>query len=442
MSKYIIDGGQPLKGEVSIRGAKNAAFKEIIASLLSAKPTILTNIPQISDVRITESIAKSLGSQITYIGEHSLQICTPLIKNTTIPQGTGDKSRTSFIFTGPLLARKGKITFPLPGGDRLGERPLDRLFDCLKLMNVKIAISGSRVRLSTDKLVGTNYTFPKSSHTSTEVIIMVACLAHGDTIINNAAQEPEIDDLISMLNSMGASISRDVQNPTIIRIHGVSRLAGTRHQVICDRNEAVTFACASLATKGRINILRIIPKTISAFLKTIQKMGARVIIGDDEVGIEWVCPLKSVSVTTEPEPGFMTDWQAIFSVVLSQAVGSSTIIERVFPSRFQHIAILNLMGAKTQFFNPKVKSPADYYFFNQESDRPDFFHGVKIFGPTKLKPSSIEVNDLRAGACATLAALTAPGRSVINHVELINRGYEQLGERLVSLGAHIQYIKT
>lgn len=442
MSRYLITGGKPLRGEVSIRGAKNASFKEIIATMLSDETSTLTNIPLISDVRITKSIAKFLGSQITNLGEHGLKIITQNIKSSTIPTGTGEKSRTSFIFAGPLLTRTGKITFPIPGGDKLGTRPLDRLFDCLRQMNVDVNEESENVTLTTTGLIGTEYTFPKPSHTSTEVILMTASLAKGETIIKNAAQEPEIDDLITLLNNMGASIKRDQDVPSIITIQGVKKLHGTSHQVICDRNEAVTFCCAALATKGSINILRVSPKTIQTFLQTVEKMGAEINTGNDEVSVSWVKPLKTIDIETEPEPGFMTDWQAVFSLLLTQAVGCGTIIERIFPSRFQHILTLEKMGAKTKFFNPVVDHPETYYHFNPESDRPEYFHGVKIYGPSRVNPINIKISDLRAGATVTLAALTANGQSIIEGVEFIERGYEKLADRLNSLGADVKYIKT
>lgn len=442
MSKYIITGGRPLNGEVFIRGAKNASYKQIIASLLTDKPVELINIPQISDVRITKSIAAVLGANIEEVGEHGLIVHTPRINSTVIPSGTGEKSRTSFIFAGPMLARAGEITFPSPGGDKLGNRPLDRLFECLKHMNVEInSGNDGEYTLKTTGLIGTDYTFQKPSHTSTEVILMAAATARGETIIRNAAQEPEIDDLIELLNLMGARILRDKNDPSVIVINGVKELHGASHQIISDRNEAVTFACAALSTKGSISILRINPKIIGTFLRTVEAMGAKTNWGKDEVVVSWVKPLKAVDIETEPEPGFMTDWQAVFSLVLTQAVGVSSVIERVFPSRFQHIKLLNQMGAKTKFFNPVIKNPDEYYHFNLDSDRPEFFHGVKIYGPTKLEPSKLVINDLRAGATTTLAALTANGESTIEGVEFIERGYERLADRLNSLGAQIKYIK-
>lgn len=441
MSKYVIVGGQRLEGEVAIRGAKNASFKQIIASMLSESTTNLMNIPDISDVHLTQSIAKALGAQIVSTGPHSLEITTLKITSSVVPQGTGQASRSSFMFAAPLLVRTGSATIPLPGGDKLGARPLDRLFDCYRQMNIQVTESDKNIHLTTDGIKATTYEFPKPSHTVTEVILMTAALAQGQTIIKNAAREPEIDDLIDMLNSMGAQIVRDSANPSTITINGVPWLKGTNHQVIADRNEAVTFACAALASKGSVNILRIDPKIISCFIDTVTRMGAKVNVGRDEVVFSWVQPLKAVKVETEPEPGFMTDWQAIFSVLLTQAVGCSQVVERIFPSRFQHIALLQQMGAKANFFNPKIKDPATYYHFNSESDRPEYFHGVKLYGPTKLQPINVAITDLRAGACLTLAALLADGQSTLDNVELIERGYERLADRLCYLGAHIDYIK-
>ena len=442
MSRYIIQGGNPLIGEVSIRGAKNASYKELIATLLTEEECHLLNVPQISDVRITNSIAKSLGSVITNDGEHGITIQTKKIKSSTVPHGTGEKSRTSFIFAAPLLVRTGKAIIPTPGGDRLGARPLDRLFDCFETMGISTTFEKDLMIFSTDKIKTTHYVFNKPSHTVTEVIVMTAAITPGQSIFENCAQEPEIDDLIVMLNSMGADIKRDPKNPKTIIVNGVSQLHGTSHQVISDRNETVTFACAALATKGSVNILRVNPNIIKTFLDTIEKMGAKINRGSDEVTVSWVKPLSAINIETGPEPGFMTDWQAVFSVLLTQAVGVSTIIERVYPSRFQHITYLNKMGVKTTLFNPIVEHPETYYEFNLDTDKPEYFHGVKIYGPNKLKASTFDVNDLRAGACITLAALTAEGESLINNVEYIERGYEKLAERLCSLGASIKYIKT
>lgn len=442
MSRYVITGGKTLSGEVSIRGAKNASFKQIIASMLCDETTQLSNVPQISDVKITQSIAESLGSQITLIGEHCLEITTKKLSSSIVPHGTGEKSRASFMFTAPLLLRTGVATIPTPGGDKLGARPLDRLFECFDKMGIKSVVTDDTIHFSALKIKPTVFSFPKPSHTVTEVLIMTSSLVKGQTILNNSSLEPEIDDLIVMLNSMGAKIHRDTLHPQTIIIDGVNNLRGTTHQVIADRNETVTFACAALLTKGSINILRTDPKIVTTFLETISNMGAKVISGKDEIAVSWDKPLKSINIETGPEPFFMTDWQAVFSVLLTQAVGVSSIIERVYPSRFQHISNLEKMGLKVKFFNPIIKNPESYYEFNPQSDNPQYFHGVKIYGPVKLKPAKFTINDLRAGASTTLATLTASGTSIIDNVEYIERGYEKLADRLRSLGAQIEYIKT
>jgi UDP-N-acetylglucosamine 1-carboxyvinyltransferase len=442
MSRYIVNGGQKLQGEILIRGAKNASYKQIIASLLSSETTEITNIPNISDVKITQSIAEKLGSIFEPCGRHCLKITTPKIKNNVVPHGVGVKSRTSFMFSAPLLVRTGKAIFPVPGGDRLGSRPLDRLFDCFKKMNIKITEDNDTIILETDQIKAVDYTFTKPSHTVTETVIMTAVLASGQSILRNSAQEPEINDLILLLNSMGAKIERQKDDPKTIIIQGVQSLSGTKHQVIPDRNEVVTFVCAALATKGSVNILRCNPNNVKFFLETIAKMGAKVELGSDEITVSWVQPLKAINIETGPAPMFMTDWQALFSILLTQSIGCSSVIERVYPNRFQHIANLQKMGAKIKFFNPKVEDPATYYQFNPENDRPDYFHGVKIYGPTKLKAADFKIDDLRAGALTTLAALVAKGVSTIDGVEFIERGYEKLAERLSSLGANIEYIKT
>lgn len=442
MSQYIINGGKKLVGEVSLRGAKNAGFKKIITSLLTDQTCYLKNLPQISDVKITQGIAKSLGAKIEKTGQHSISISTSQINHPIVPAGTGKKSRASFMFAAPLLARCGQASMPLPGGDRLGTRPLNRLIDAFSQMNIQTDIKKNSIFFHSSELKPTTYTFPQPSHTTTEVLIMLASLVPGTTHLNNASLEPEIDDLIIMLNKMGARIKRNSKNPKQIIINGVKKLKGTHHQIISDRNEAVTFACAALATKGQVNILRINPVHIKTFLDIIEQMGAEVDRGEDEVSVKWIQPLKACQIETAPEPGFMTDWQAIFSVLLTQAIGSSTIIEKIYPYRFHHIAPLQKMGAKIKLFNPIVKNPKKYYHFNPKSDRPKYFHAVKIYGPCQLKPIKLNISDLRSGACLTLAALVANGQSTINGVEYIARGYEKLAQRLCYMGADIRYIKT
>ncbi len=444
MSHYLIKGGNPLKGEVSVRGAKNASFKEMIAALLADGPSQISNVPQINDTSLTGGIIEKLGATVEKSSQHSLKISPRGLKKHTIPFGAGQRSRTSFLFAPALLHRFGQINFPFPGGDKLGPRPLDRIFAGFKLMGAHlIKEEDNTFTLKAQRpLTGIHYRFSKPTHTGTEALIMTAVLAKGQTILENTALEPEIDDLILFLQKMGADIQRLPKNPSFIKIKGVKKLKGATHSVIPDRNEAVTFACAALTTKGSINIMRIRPEDLKAFTKKIKEMGALVAEGKDELEVSWEKPLKPVKIKTQPHPGFMTDWQPTFSVLLTQATGTSTLIETIFPFRFQHLSLLAQMGAKYQPFNPKIKNPETYYNFDQNSDRPEFFHGTKIYGPVSLKPQNFTVKDLRAGATLTIAALASNGESLLKQTEYIERGYEKLSQRLSALGADITFIKN
>lgn len=441
MSKYIVQGGKALSGEVSIRGAKNSSFKLMIAALLGDKPSKLFNLPQINDTSLTAGIIHKLGASTVPVGQHGIVIHPRGIKNHTVPFGAGKKSRASFMLAIPLLKHLGRASFPLPGGDKLGARPIDRTLEGLMCMGVQSTITDTIVTLSIPHgLQGIHYRFPKPTHTGTETLIMAGICATGSTVLENCAQEPEIDDLILFVQKMGASVKRHPTTPSTILIKGKNKLGGTTHSVIPDRNEAVTFACAALATRGRVNIMRIRPSDLTSFTSLAIEMGANIVIGEDEIEVGWEKPLKPVNIQTAPHPGFMTDWQAVFTVLLTQAVGTSSLVETVFPFRFQHLKLLEQMGARFKPFNP-VNPPANFYSFNAESDRPEYFHGTKVYGPVKLVPQNICIDDLRAGATATIAALTAYGTSTINHTEYIERGYENLAARLSSLGANIVFVK-
>jgi UDP-N-acetylglucosamine 1-carboxyvinyltransferase len=437
---YIVNGGQPLFGEVSIRGAKNAGYKLMIASLLGTGTSKLRNIPDISDVRIVSSTIENLGASIKHLGNHTLEINPQGLSHSTIPFGIGQKSRASILFIGPLLSKFKTLKIPFPGGDKIGTRPIGRILDCLEKMGVQSNMKDNYFTLKAKKLVGTDYTFPKNSHTGTEIIIMTAVTAQGKTVLENAAQEPEVDDLIEFLNEMGANIKR--VRPGTIHIQGVTKLGQAEHTCIPDRNETITFACAALATRGEVSILRVRPNTLTAFTDKLQQIGAYVDFGEDEILIKWTQPLKACDTHTTPHPGFMTDWGPLWTVLLTQTRGTSHFIERVFPNRFQQIPLLQQMGAKISFYNPEPKDPESFYNFDLENDHPEYFHAAKIIGPTKLKPIDITVSDLRAGATALIAALVADGKSSIRGVNYIRRGYENLDTRLKSLGANIKYIKT
>jgi UDP-N-acetylglucosamine 1-carboxyvinyltransferase len=437
MEKFIVQGGNKLKGEVAISGAKNAALKALIAACLTDEEVTIKNAPLISDLRNMIKIIKDLGGEVNLSG-HSVRIKMRAINNHKLSLDTAARMRTSFMFIVPLLLRSKKAVIPNPGGCRLGARPVDRLTDGLKKLGADITYNSEDGFFYTKaaKLKGTNYTFEKNTHMGTETLILGAVLAEGKTVLNNAAEEPEIDDLISLLNNMGGDIKR-TGNRTI-EINGVKKLSGAEYSISPDRNEIVTFACAALITKGDIFIKGARKEYIREFLEKLQMAGAGVEETKRGLRFYYKRPLKAVDIETKPYPGFMTDWQAPWAVLMTQAHGQSAIHETVFEDKLGYIKELRKMGAKAQLFNPKVANPGEVYNFNLEDDNPGNFHAVRIKGPAQLHEAIITMRDIRAGAAVLLAALSAKGTSTIYDVEKVDRGYEDLEKRLELLGADIK----
>ena len=439
MAKYIIEGGKPLYGSVRLGGAKNASFKLMIASLLSRGESRLLNFSHISDVHSTRHIITSLGGQVRSAGERTLFIDSTHLNSFTIDKQFGSSSRASSMFAAPLLHRFSKAIFPLPGGDKIGNRPLDRHFDGIKSLGAQVRFIGDLCEISCTKLHGATYTFPKPSHTGTETLIMTAILAEGKTIIHNAALEPEVDDLINFLNQMGAKIKRTRHRT--IEITGVKSLSPTIYRIMPDRNEAVSYAWAAIATKGDIIVENARKTDLEAFLEKLESAGGGYQTGNFGVRFYYKQPLKGTDIITQPHPGFMTDWQPLWAVLMTQAEGESTIHEAIHPNRFQYVDGLSQMGANVTKFNPPVDDSAKLYHFNPDDDKPEYYHAIRIIGPTPLKSGIIDVPDLRAGATLVLAALTAVGQSAIDHIEHIERGYEKLEQRLKAIGANINRIE-
>lgn len=438
MENFVIQGGKKLRGSVRLGGAKNSSFKLMIASLLAKGETRLLNIPHIRDVEITREIISHLGARLKGQGERMLLIDSGPLDSWEIPLRYGQLSRASSMFIPPLLHRFGRAHIPLPGGDKIGARPLDRHFDGLRALGARIEIENHKAFVKADKLIGTRFKFRKNTHTGTETLIMAAVLAKGKTVIDNAAQEPEVDDLISHLEKMGARIKRIKK--ARIEIKGVSELKPGIHKVMPDRNEAVSYACAALATRGDIIVENANPALLGAFLEKVEEAGGGYEAGDFGIRFFYRKPLKSTKTTTQPHPGFMSDWQPLWAVVMTQAKGESIIHETVHNQRFQYTKHLEAMGAEVKFFNPKVSDPKYYYNFNLEDDRPEFFHAIKIMGPVQLKGTRLRVHDLRAGATLVLASLIAKGESKIEGIHHIDRGYENLEGRLIDLGASIKRV--
>ena len=435
MESFIIKGGKPLYGSIRLGGAKNASFKLMIASLLTKGESRLLNFSHIKDVDVTRQIIEDMGGMTRNAGERTLNISTQSVNTSAIPEKYGSTSRASTMFLGPLLARFGTASVPLPGGDAIGKRPIDRHIMGLEALGAKISQEHGILHASVrGKLKGATYRFEKNTHTGTETLILAAVLAKGTTILENAGLEPEIDDLISFLNDMGARIRRRAGR--VIEIDGVDQLHPTIHRIMPDRNEAVSYACAALSTKGDIIVENARQDHLQAFLDKLEEMGAGYEVGSYGIRFYHKGPLRAVDIETAPHPGFMTDWQPLWAVLLTQASGKSVIHETVSENRFQYVKGLEAMGAKIRLFNPEVEHPEKAYNFHYTKDD-ELFHAAEITGVTALHGGEYNVPDLRAGATIVLAALTATGTTTLRNVEQIDRGYEELDKRLRSLGAQI-----
>lgn len=435
MSKFIITGGKPLHGSVKVGGAKNASYKLMIASMMGDDESRLLNFSHISDVELVGNIISYLGGSVNPAGERALFIDPSNLKSFHMNAEHGAQGRFSTMFIPALLSRFGRAEVPAPGGDQIGKRPLDRHFEGLEALGARIEYQAGMYIATTDGLKGTHYRFDKNTHTGTETLIMAAVKATGRTILENAAEEPEIDDLISFLNKMGAWIRRT--SPRTIEIEGVKHLHGAIHKVMPDRNEAVSYACAALATKGDIIVENAPARHLTAFLHALEAIGAGHEADDYGIRFFYKGTMTGTHITTQIEPGFMTDWQPLIATVLTQCEGTSVIHETIMSNRFQYVEPLIQMGAKMKLFNPEVENPDAVYNFELKDDKPNYRHAVEITGPTRLAGGSFEVVDLRHGATLVIAAMSALGKTTLTNIGQIDRGYENLDGRLKSMGADI-----
>lgn len=437
MDKFIVNGGKKLIGSTRVSGSKNVALKALVAACLTSEEVIIENIPLISDLLIMTDIIQELGGRID-TQDHTIFVQMGEFSKTKIALERAAEIRTSAMYMAPLLARKNEAIIPNPGGCRIGARPIDRTILGLEEMGVSIEYKsedGYFHMKAPNGLKGIDYTFVKSTHTGTETMIMAAVLAKGKTILRNAAEEPEIDELIDLLNKMGAKIQR--KEKRLIEIEGVEKLRGTRFKVGADRNEVVTLAVAAIITKGDIFIKDIEGIDLTGFIEKMEEIGAGVEYKDGGIRFFYKGEIKSTDIETGIYPGFMTDWQGPWAVLMTQANGTSIIHERVYESRFGYVSQLEKMGADIELFSPVIENPKEYYEFNIEDDAPENKHAARIKGPSKLHNGVVAVTDLRAGATLVLAALAAGGESVILDVRYLDRGYERFEYRLNSLGADI-----
>jgi UDP-N-acetylglucosamine 1-carboxyvinyltransferase len=440
MDKFIITGGNKIKGEIKVSGAKNVAMKVLLTSLLTDKDINIGNVPEISSVLTTAEIVKILGVKIKHKGNHVLTINGSDLKSYKIPLDLGGISRAASMVMGPLLLRFGKAVVPNPGGCRIGKRSIERHIDGLIKMGAKIVNKDGYFFAEANKLKGVNYTFTSNTHTGTETLILAAVLADGETVLRNAAEEPEIDDLILLLNKMGALVKRS-ENRTIV-IKGVKKLIGADHEIMPDRNEVVTFAVGALASGGDVIIEGTQREHLKSFLIKVEEAnGQWEAVSDVKTRFFQSKKMRRTNTQTSAHPGFMTDWQSPWALLMTQSEGVSSIHETVYEDRFGYVRELEKLGAKITRYNPKIPNPEKFYNFNWSDRAEDSYHAIKITGKTVFHNAVLEVMDLRAGATLVLGACLAEGDSIIRGIEHIDRGYERLEERLRKLNVNIKRVK-
>jgi len=430
---YLIEGGNPLFGQVRISGAKNAVTKLIVSTLLTDDLCVLRNVPLLGDMYLTLSLCLDVGSRVELV-DHTLTISTPEVHCPIVSSEVGGLNRMAIISAGPLLHRCGEADIPKPGGDRIGARPINFHIDGLELMGAKVEEQEERYHFSSPAgLHGATIHLPFPSVMATENFLITASLAKGVTIIENAALEPEIIDLIKFLQKMGAIIEMKVDRRIVIE--GVDRLHGAIHTLLSDRNEAVSLAIAAYLTKGNVYLEGAQQETLLTFLNTLSKM--HLLFDIDDEGIRFIGddrPPPPIALETDVHPGFMTDWQQPFTVLLTQADGLSVIHETIYEDRFGYTSALAEMGAHLEQYT-KCLGEVTCRFREKQ-----YFHSCLVRGPTPLRATVLDIPDIRAGCSYILAALSANGLSQVYGIEHIERGYEGLHLKLRDLGAKIERI--
>ena len=418
MEKLVITGNTPLKGEVTISGAKNAAIAILPATLLIDGICTIENLPNISDVKKYCEILEGLGAKITWNTPNEITIDTRNIDKTDASEELTSKFRASYYIIGSMLSRKGKVSVGMPGGCKLGARPIDQHIKGFEALGAKVDVGQGKIMASAEKLVGSSIYMDVVSVGATINVMLSAVLAEGTTIIDNAAKEPHVVDVANFLNTMGADIRG--AGTDVIKINGVKKLPGnSTYSIVPDQIEAGTFMIAAVASKGDILIKNCITKHLEPLTAKILEIGGHVEDNGDEIRV-WADerPAKAI-IKTQPYPGFPTDLQPQMGVALAVANGTSRIIENIFESRFQYTEELNKMGANIT-----------------AQGKTAFFEGVE-----KLYGSRVYSSDLRAGAALVIAGIIAEGKTEIYNIEHIDRGYENIEEKFKNLGAKIERVK-
>ena len=425
---WELEGGAPLRGSIRAQGAKNAVSKQLVASMLTSDACTLHNVPQITEVDVTLGILGELGAEFQRDGT-TIEIATPQVTGQVSERYSG-LNRIPILLLGPLLNRVGEAVVPMLGGCQIGQRPIDFHVAGLEAMGAEISIEGSSMVAKAKRLVGCRHRLPYPSVGATENLILAAVGAKGTTVIENAAIEPEIIDLLLLLQKMGAHAVVEVDRR--ILIEGVDRLHGSTHHVIEDRIEIASYAAAAAATGGNIEVIGASQVHLMSFLNFLRRIGGQFTVTDRGMRF-WSdsAKLRPWHLETDVHPGFMTDWQQPAVVVLTQAEGVSVVHETVYENRFGYTEHLRTMGARIELSN-QCLGRRTCRFVDQ-----DFPHSAVISGPTSLLGSDLAIPDLRAGFAYVLAGLLAHGRTRLHNVWYLDRGYEDIPGKLGALGVDV-----
>jgi UDP-N-acetylglucosamine 1-carboxyvinyltransferase len=414
MDKIRIVGGKPLEGTVRISGAKNASLPDLCAALLTDEPVVLHNVPEVRDIRTLGRVLSALGAEVEFRVGGSVEVRARDLTSLEAPYDLVKTMRASVLVLGPLLARAGRARVSMPGGCAIGARPINLHLLALEKMGATIKVEHGYVEAEAPRLHGASVEFETVTVTGTENVMMAAALADGETVITNAACEPEIADLGALLRGMGAHVE-GAGTPTV-RVVGVERLHGASHRVLPDRIETGTYVVACAIAGGEIEIQCCQPAHLRAVIDKLRETGVRIEEGPDNLRVRAPRSLRAADVTTQPHPGFPTDMQAQYLALMTQARGSASITENIFENRFMHVAELARMGASVR---TEGKTAV-------------------VSGPTALSGARVMATDLRASASLVLAGLAASGETVVDRVYHLDRGYYRIDEKLRGLGADIE----
>ena len=418
MEQYVVKGGVPLRGEVSIGGAKNAALGILAAAIMTDETVTIENVPNVRDTRVLLQAIEGIGAKVKYIYNNTVQINGGSISDLNVEYEYIRKIRASYYLLGALLGKYKESNVALPGGCNIGSRPIDQHLKGFKALGAKVNIDHGVVSAKAENLVGGHIYFDVVTVGATINLMMASCMAEGETILENAAKEPHIVDVANFLNAMGANIKG--AGTDVIRIKGVNRLHGCTYSIIPDQIEAGTFMFAAAATGGDITVKNVIPKHLEATTAKLEEIGCEVEEFDDAVRVRSTGRLHRTHVKTLPYPGYPTDMQPQIAVTLALAEGTSIVTESIFENRFKYADELSRMGA-----NIKVEG-----------------NSAIIDGVKKLTGARVSAPDLRAGAALVIAGLAADGITIVDDIVYIQRGYENFEEKLRSLGAEIERVSS